>query len=79
MNEFLLSHPEGCQRCQRCQAAQTVNAAFAAGLRPDPIVDDPAPGDLPPEVIEALVRDTLRQTLDALVPVLAYEITQQLR
>ena len=76
MNEFLMSHPE-C--CQRCQAAQTVNAAFAAGLRPDPIVDDPAPADLPPEVIEALVRDTLRQTLDALVPVLAYEITQQLR
>ena len=53
MNEFLMSHPEGCQHCQRCQAAQTV--------------------------IEALVRDTLRQTLDALVPVLAYEITQQLR
>ena len=28
---------------------------------------------------EALVRATLRHTLDALVPVLAYEITQQLR
>lgn len=76
MNEFLLSHPEG---CQHCLAAQTVNAAFAAGLRPDPIVDEPAPATLPPELIEALVRDILRQTLDALVPVLAYEITQQLR
>lgn len=76
MNEFLMSHHEG---CQRCQAALTVNAAFAAGLRPDPIADDPAPATLPPEIIEALVRDTLRQTFDALVPVLADEITQQLR
>jgi len=31
-----------------------------------------------PEIIEALVRDTLRHYLDALVPVLADEITQQL-
>lgn len=76
MNEFLMSHPEA---CPRCQAAQTVNAAFAAGLRPDPVADEPVPADLHPEQIEALVRDTLRQHLDALVPVLAYEITQQLR
>ena len=55
-----------------------VSKAFAAGLRPDP-VEEPAAADLPPELLEALVRDTLRQTLDALVPVLAYEITQQLR
>ena len=77
-----MSHSEGCQHCQHCQryqAAQTVNAAFAAGLRPDPIADDPAPADLPPEILEALVRDTLRQTFDALVPVLADEITQQMR
>ena len=42
---------------------------------------EPELDDLPvlTEVVEALVRDTLRQTLDALVPVLAYEITQQLR
>ena len=75
MNEFLMSHPEG---CQHCQAAQTVNAAFAAGLRPDP-VEEPAAADLSPELLEALVRDILRQHLDALIPVIAREITQRLR
>jgi len=74
MNE-LMSLPEG---CRRCQTAQTVSAAFAAGLRPDP-VDEPVPETLPPELIEALVRDTLRRHLDALIPVIAREIAQRLR
>ena len=55
-----------------------VGKAFAAGLRPDP-VDEPAVADLPPELLEALVRDILRQHLDALIPVIAREITQRLR
>ena len=55
-----------------------VGQAFAAGLRPDP-VEEPVPADLPPELLEALVRDTLRQHLDLLIPVLAREITQRLR
>lgn len=55
-----------------------VGKAFAAGLRPDP-VEEPVPADLPPELLEALVRDTLRQHLDALIPVIAREITQRLR
>lgn len=55
-----------------------VGNAFAAGLRPDP-VEEPVPADLPPELLEALVRDTLRQHLDLLIPVLAREITQRLR
>lgn len=56
-----------------------VGKAFDAGLRPDPIEEDTAPADLSPELIEALVRDTLRQHLDALIPLLAREITQRLR
>ena len=56
-----------------------VGRAFADGLRPDPVPDDPMPVDLSPELIEALVRDTLRQHLDALIPLLAREITQRLR
>ena len=56
-----------------------VGRAFADGLRPDPVTDDPVPADLSPELIEALVRDTLRQHLDALIPQLAREITQRLR
>ena len=56
-----------------------VGRAFADGLRPDPVPDDPVPADLSPELIEALVRDTLRQHLDALIPQLAREITQRLR
>ncbi|NVZ10089.1 hypothetical protein HW932_12545 [Allochromatium humboldtianum] len=61
-----------------------VGRAFADGLRPDPVADDPipddpVPADLSPELIEALVRDTLRQHLDALIPLLAHEITQRLR
>ena len=55
-----------------------VGNAFAAGLRPDP-VDEPAAADLSPELLEVLVRDTLRQHLDALIPLLAREITQRLR
>ena len=55
-----------------------VSKAFAAGLRPDP-VEEPAAVDLSPELIEALVRDTLRQHLDALIPLIAREITQRLR
>lgn len=55
-----------------------VGNAFAAGLRPDP-VDEPAVADLSLELLEALVRDTLRQHLDALIPLLAREITQRLR
>ena len=55
-----------------------VGKAFAAGLRPDP-VEEPAVADLSPELIEALVRDILRQHLDALIPLLAREITQRLR
>lgn len=55
-----------------------VGQAFAAGLRPDP-VEEPAAADLSPELLEALVRDILRQHLDALIPVIAREITQRLR
>ena len=55
-----------------------VGKAFAAGLRPDP-VDEPAVADLSLELLEALVRDTLRQHLDALIPIVAREITQRLR
>ena len=55
-----------------------VGKAFAAGLRPDP-VDEPAVADLSLELLEALVRDILRQHLDALIPVIAREITQRLR
>ena len=52
--------------------------AFAAGLRPDS-VQEPVSAQRPPELLEALVRDTLRQHLDALIPVIAREITQRLR
>ena len=55
-----------------------VGNAFAAGLRPDP-VDEPAVADLSLEILEALVRDILRQHLDALIPIVAREITQRLR
>ena len=55
-----------------------VGKAFAAGLRPDP-VEEPVSAERPPELLEALVRDTLRQHLDALIPVIAREITQRLR
>ena len=55
-----------------------VGKAFAAGLRPDP-VDEPAVADLSLELLEALVRDTLRQHLDALIPIVAREIAQRLR
>ena len=58
--------------------SDVVGKAFAAGLRPDP-VDEPAAADLSPELLEILVRDTLRQLLDALIPVIAREITQRLR
>jgi len=57
---------------------EVVGNAFADGLCPDPIPDDPVSADLSPELIEALVRDMLRQHLDALIPLLAREITQQL-
>ena len=55
-----------------------VGNAFAAGLRPDP-VQEPVSAERPPELLEALVRDALRQHLDALIPVIAREITQRLR
>lgn len=55
-----------------------VGNAFAAGLRPDP-VQEPVSAERPPEILEALVRDALRQHLDALIPVIAREITQRLR
>ena len=55
-----------------------VGNAFAAGLRPDP-VQEPVSAQRPPELLEALVRDALRQHLDALIPVIAREITQRLR
>ena len=55
-----------------------VGKAFAAGLRPDP-VEEPGSAELPSELLEILVRDTLRQHLDALIPLLAREITQRLR
>ena len=55
-----------------------VGNAFAAGLRPDP-VNEPAVADLSLELLEALVRDALRQHLDALIPIVAREITQRLR
>ena len=58
--------------------SDVVGKAFAAGLRSDP-VDEPAAADLSPELLEILVRDTLRQHLDALIPVIAREITQRLR
>ena len=55
-----------------------VGNAFAAGLRPDP-VQEPVSAQRPSELLEALVRDALRQHLDALIPVIAREITQRLR
>ena len=55
-----------------------VGNAFAAGLRPDP-VQEPVSAQRPPELLEALVRDALRQHLDALIPVIAREIAQRLR
>ena len=55
-----------------------VGNAFAAGLRPDP-VQEPVSAERPPELLEALVRDALRQHLDALIPIVAREITQRLR
>lgn len=55
-----------------------VGKAFAAGLRPDP-VQEPVSAERPPELLEALVRDALRQHLDALIPIVAREITQRLR
>ncbi len=55
-----------------------VGKAFAAGLRPDP-VQEPVSAERPPEILEALVRDALRQHLDALIPIVAREITQRLR
>ena len=58
--------------------SDVVGNAFAAGLRPDP-VDEPAVADLSLELLEALVRDTLRQHLDALIPIVAREIAQRLR
>ncbi len=58
--------------------ADVVGKAFAAGLRPDP-VQEPVSAQRPPELLEALVRDALRQHLDALIPVIAREITQRLR
>ena len=58
--------------------SDVVGNAFAAGLRPVP-VDEPAVADLSLELLEALVRDILRQHLDALIPVIAREITQRLR
>ena len=58
--------------------SDVVGHAFAAGLRPDP-VEEPAAADLSPELLEVLVRDTLRQHFDALIPVIAREITQRLR
>ena len=57
---------------------EVVGKAFAAGLRPDP-VQEPVSAQRPPELLEALVRDALRQHLDALIPVIAREITQRLR
>ena len=58
--------------------SDVVGNAFAAGLRPDP-VEEPVPEELAPELLEALVRDILRQHLDALIPAIAREITQRLR
>lgn len=58
--------------------SDVVGNAFAAGLRPDP-VDEPAVADLSLELLEALVRDILRQHLDALIPIVAREIAQRLR
>lgn len=55
-----------------------VGKAFAAGLRPDS-VQEPVSAQRPPELLEALVRDALRQHLDALILVIAREITQRLR
>ena len=55
-----------------------VGKAFAAGLRPDP-VQAPVSAQRPPELLEALVRDALRQHLDALIPVIAREISLRLR
>lgn len=55
-----------------------VGKAFAAGLRPDP-VQEPVSAQRPPELLEVLVRDALRQHLDALIPIVAREITQRLR
>ena len=58
--------------------SDVVGNAFAAGLRPDP-VQEPVSAERPPELLEALVRDALRQHLDALIPIVAREIAQRLR
>ena len=58
--------------------SDVVGKAFAAGLRPDS-VQEPVSAQRPPELLEALVRDALRQHLDALIPVIAREIAQRLR
>ena len=55
-----------------------VGKAFAAGLRPDP-VEEPVSAERPSELLEILVGDTLRQHLDALIPIVAREIAQRLR
>ena len=55
-----------------------VGKAFAAGLRPDP-VEEPVSAELSFYFFYILVRDALRQHLDALIPVIAREITQRLR
>ena len=58
--------------------SDVVGKAFAAGLRPDP-VEEPVSAERPSELLEILVRDTLRQHLDALIPIVAREIAQRLR
>lgn len=58
--------------------SDVVGNAFAAGLRPDP-VEEPVSAERPSELLEILVRDALRQHLDALIPIVAREITQRLR
>lgn len=54
-----------------------VGKAFAS-TPPDP-VEEPVSARRPSELLEILVRDALRQHLDALIPVIAREITQRLR
>lgn len=66
------------QRAAYAEVGDVVGNAFVAGLHPSP-VEEHAAADLSPELIEALVRDTLRRHLDALIPVLAREIAQRLR
>ena len=77
---------EGVSQKLEEQAAQASVRTVRDPLRqpaPVSVAAEPAPepvsAERPSELLEILVRDTLRQHLDALIPVIAREITQRLR